>query len=135
MHEDFDMSTMADAWKGVDSCLGRLRETWNMGEEQAGRIATPTAAITPLNALFSESDYPSDAIQANQSGGVKLLLLIDEAGTVQDCTLIETSGIALLDSRSCAVIVKGAKFKPATDVQGRPMKSSIITVIKWMIAN
>lgn len=132
-HEDFDLGPMAEAWASLDSCVQRLRDTWNV-ENIAGRIATPPEPIMPLNSLFSSNDYPRDAIQQNQSGTVVVQLLIDESGAVKDCTLAQTSGITLLDSRSCGIIVKGAKFKPATDIQGRPVKSSTTQHISWLLS-
>ena len=133
MSEDFALGSMDNVWSTVDSCLEHLRATWNVGTAHADRIATRATAIVPLASLFSEDDYPLSAIFLKQAGTVKVQLLIDEAGAVKDCTLVQTSGIAMLDLRSCAVIIKGAKFKPAVDPEGHPVKSSRTQQITWKL--
>ena len=130
-HEDFDFSAMSDAWANLDSCKMRLRDAWNV-ENPVGRIATPAKAIVPLRSLFSPNDYPLEQLEKNESGAVVVQLLIDEAGAVKDCTIAQPSGIAIFDLRSCGIIMKGAKFKPATDDRGRPVKSSTTQEIHWL---
>lgn len=133
MHEDLDLGSMADVWPILDACVERLRATWNVGGEETGRVASHATPIVSLRSLFSTEDYPLTAILQKQSGTVKVQLLIDEAGAVKDCTVVQTSGIALLDLRSCAIIMKGAKFKPAVDAKGQTIKSSMTQDLIWLL--
>ena len=132
INDSFDMGQTVSLWKDMGDCISRLRETWNIGEARAQRIAEP--ARGNLRPLFSGDDYPIRAILADESGSTRIGLLIDEKGLVRDCTLIEASGIARLDSRSCAIISERAKFAPARDGAGKPVKSSWTQTITWRLA-
>ena len=67
------------------------------------------------------------------SGTTSVLLLIDEKGAVKDCTLAESSGMAVIDFRTCALISYKGRFRPATDAEGKPIKSSWVKRINWRL--
>ncbi|MEO7364861.1 MAG: energy transducer TonB [Sphingomicrobium sp.] len=73
------------------------------------------------------------AVLDDQSGTTDVILLIDESGAVKDCTLTSTSGVAVLDSRTCGMILSGGKFAPATLGDGQPAKSVYEQRITWRI--
>ncbi len=118
-------------WTQLDACLERLRDVWNIGEGHEGRIATGPRG--DLQGSFSSSDYPLEALRKEYGGTTAFVLLIDETGAVKDCTLTESSGMAVLDARSCGVITARAKFAPAIDVDGKPTKSSWFQRISWRL--
>jgi hypothetical protein len=132
INRSFSLGAMAEAWKQLDSCLERLRKDWNLGEVEYARLATGPEPLVPLSALLGDEDYPISAARANQGGSTGIILLIDEKGAVKDCTLTETSGFSTLDSRSCSLLLDRARFKPATDLRGRPVKGAIRTRISWV---
>jgi outer membrane biosynthesis protein TonB len=47
--------------------------------------------------------------------------------------LLKSSGNKFLDAASCSKLVKRARFEPALDIQGRPMRSISITAINWFL--
>lgn len=130
--ETFDMGQMASLWKNLDDCVSSLRRHWNIGENAESIMSEPPRGN--MQALFSPEDYPVRAILADESGATRIGLLIDKNGRVRDCTLLETSGIAMLDSRSCGIITQRAKFVPATDDKGKPMRSPWVQTIRWSLA-
>ena len=60
-----------------------------------------------------------------------MTLLVDETGALKDCTVDETSGIASLDAMGCLVFMERAKFTPARDAAGKPVRSVVSTSITW----
>jgi TonB family protein len=131
LHRSFSLGPIASAWGQVDSCLARLRQTWNISED-GSRIKEPARMIN-TEGVFNESDYPTVALGRGQSGTTKIMLLIDEEGMVKDCTLTEASGAAVLDSNTCGVILRRAKFQPAIGLDGKPAKSGFTQHITWRI--
>ena len=128
----FALEPIANAWTQLDACLLRLRQTWNL-DEQNSIVATWPEPVVGLQHLFSERDYPSAAMVGNQTGRSHIILLVDERGTVRDCTLAETSGAAVLDAATCGIILTRARFKPAIDVQGKAVKAAYETRIRWRL--
>jgi TonB family protein len=72
---------------------------------------TPPQALTDHQ--VSPSDYPWDAVRANEQGIVVVLYLVTEAGDVSECGVLASSGSPRLDEGGCAV-ARRWKFKPAT---------------------
>jgi protein TonB len=131
LHRSFKLGPMAGAWGQVDACLARLRQTWNISED--GSRVREAARMINTEGLFHDSDYPTIAVGRGQSGTTKVMLLIDENGVVKDCTLTEASGVAVLDSNTCGVILKRARFQPAIGLDGKPAKSAFTQTITWRL--
>jgi hypothetical protein len=127
--ESFQLEPSIAVWRDLQDCVARLRDTWNVGEERESRFATNSKG--DLQSLFSPEDYPLAASKELQQGTTGFLILIDEHGVPKDCTVIVSSGAAILDSRSCGVILARAKFSPAIGHDGVPMKSAFTKRVTW----
>jgi protein TonB len=84
-----------------------------------------------LRRFFSSDDYPWMALIKDQEGQVQFSILIDEKGRVADCSVIEPSGVAVLDAQSCAILTERASFTPAIGTDGKPARDSYISRIVW----
>lgn len=115
------LSSMAALLDGLETCTADLRRFWNDGGLKDGRIAVP--AKGQVRSIFNDGDFPQEAIGHLQEGKAQFLLLIDEKGKVADCHIEETSGVPALDAMGCEVIIERAKFKPALDPAGKPIRS------------
>ena len=133
--DGFALAPGTKIWAEMDACVERLQSTWNIGKHSAATIVQAPRALESLQNLFSPEDYPSDAYAARWSGTTHFLLLIDERGAVRDCTLIATSGMAVIDSRSCGIVTRKGKFAPAISTDGKPVKGSWSQRITWRLAN
>lgn len=120
---------------GLDNCLVQLRKRWNIGDEYSSRLATEAApAAGSLRGVLTPDDYPRTAVYREQQGTVTITLLIDVDGRVPDCGVDETSGVPFLDMTSCYFITRRARFKPALDRDGQPVRSSFKQSVSWRIA-
>ncbi len=131
LNERFALAQMAPLMTAIDRCVASLQNEWNIGAANAAKFAARASAN--LAQHFSNEDYPSVAIQNGQSGVVGYTLLIDEGGKVADCMLVETSGAAVLDAQTCAILIERAKFKPAVGTDGKPAKDSVVGRVRWMV--
>ena len=77
--------------------------------------------------LFSQADYPGWASDRRKEGKVRALLTINIAGRISDCTIIESSGFAAFDKRTCEIFRNRARFSPALDVNRKPMPSKLMS--------
>lgn len=134
-HQDFTFSLeqMPDLLKTLAACTTDLQHYWNMIDPEQKKIAAP--AIGDVRQIFSPTDYPQEAMSRRQEGRVQFLLLIDEQGKVAKCTVLHPSGIPALDGMGCQVISQRARFKPALDHDGKPIRSTVTTPpVVWKIA-
>jgi TonB family protein len=121
----FELMSMPALLSSLQSCTADLKNYWNMDGENDGRIATP--ARGDMRALFSAGDYPAEALRRGQEGSIRLLLLVDEKGSVAGCHILEPSSVPVLDAMGCQVLKRRGKFTPALDGAGKPTKSTVAT--------
>ena len=65
------------------------------------------------------SDYPAAQVRSGEQGRVYFSVLVNPAGAVESCSVIQTSGSAELDAATCALLLKRARYKPARDGTGK----------------
>jgi len=92
-----------------------------------------SVAPTPVRpaAWVKEQDFPSAAKAKGNHGAVRFVLAIDAGGSVYRCDIVKTSGFALLDQQTCALMLRKAKFDPAMDQSGTAAASEWSRMIAW----
>lgn len=81
----------------------------------------------------SDNDYPTRALQLNESGIAGFALTLDRTGTPTACEITRTSNSAELDQTTCDLMIKRARFEPATDASGHPIASTYRSSVRWQI--
>jgi len=97
------------------------------------RISQAAQAKGNLNALFSTDDYPQSAIRNEEQGTTAVSLTIGTDGRVSGCNVSSSSGSGALDSATCSVIKRRARFTPAKDQNGNPIQGTGSARIKWVL--
>lgn len=64
-------------------------------------------------------DYPRDLGNRGIGGSVSVRFTVEPNGRADNCRVTRSSGIARLDSLTCALIVARFRFRPSTDRLGR----------------
>jgi TonB family protein len=128
----FSLENMPALLSGLQECTADLKHYWNMDWKETGSIAVLSKG--DLRGVFNVGDYPSEALYRNQEGQAQFLLLIDEQGKVAGCHVSKPSGIPALDGMGCQAIRERARFTPARDKAGRPVRSALVTPpITWRL--
>ncbi len=65
------------------------------------------------------------------NGYVRFRLDVDETGNVAGCRVLYRTNPDEFADLSCKLISKRAKFAPALDAKGKPVKSYYISQIRW----
>ena len=76
-------------------------------------------------------DYPPQAVRGAWSGRASYELEIDVGGRVTQCSITQSSGHAVLDKKTCAVLKKRARFEPPKDGQGNALPSIYRSTLNW----
>jgi hypothetical protein len=128
----FALEDMQPLLAGLKQCTGDLKRYWNMDGETTGAITTP--AKGDIRSIFSSDDYPSEAADRSHEGRSRFLVLIAPTGDVAGCDGLVPSGDPALDGMGCQIIRQRAKFSPARDKSGKPVRSAVTTpAISWML--
>jgi protein TonB len=87
-----------------------------------------------LRTLFSGDDYPASAQAAGAEGTARATLTISPDGRVANCTITQSTGNSALDSATCNILRRRAKFTPARDSNGNPTSDTVETPpIRWQL--
>jgi protein TonB len=97
------------------------------------RISQQAAPKGSLTGLFSGEDYPPAAQRNGDQGTTAVRLTIGTDGRVSDCSVTASSGSSSLDSATCSIIRRRARFTPAKDQAGGPTTGSYSQRIKWVL--
>lgn len=130
--QKFQLGSMANLMKVIEECRTSLADYWNGTPTKQAQLKKGAGPARSILSLLSSDDYPSDAVRKQQSGATRVVALIDEKGQIADCSIIETSGIALLDVQTCLVMRRG-KFTPAIDADGKPARGIFEQRIRWQM--
>ena len=98
------------------------------------KVQSAQSAKGDLRTLFSADDYPASAQSSGAEGTVRASLTIGPDGRVVACNVTQSSGNGSLDSATCNILRRRAKFTPARDQNGQPVTDTITTPpIRWQL--
>lgn len=98
------------------------------------KVQSAQSARGDLRSLFSSDDYPASAQAAGAEGTVRASLTISPDGRVVGCNITQSSGNTSLDSATCNILRRRAKFTPARDSNGNPTTDTVSTPsIVWRL--
>lgn len=86
---------------------------------------------TLISGRIQTSDYPRDALAAEQSGTVYLRFVVGVNGRVSDCAVTRSSGVPSLDDATCRLITKRFRYRPARDRAGNRVPQVIDGDHEW----
>jgi len=87
-----------------------------------------------VRTLFTNDDYPASAQSSGAEGTAQAQLTIGSDGRVVSCNLIRSTGNGALDSATCNILRRRAKFTPAVDSNGQPTTDTYTTPpIVWRL--
>lgn len=95
----------------------------------ASAIVIGPKMLSDIGALMV---YPLEALRNEWQGRTAFSLFITATGAVGQCTITASSGFAVLDNETCALMQR-ASFSPALDGSGNPIGGTFTSAIRWQI--
>lgn len=80
----------------------------------------------------TNDDYPTRAMREERQGTTGFRLTVGTDGRPTDCTVTSSSGSPDLDSTACSLLMRRAKFNPATQ-NGQPVTGTWSSRFRWVI--
>ena len=97
----------------------------------AAQLSAPIP--TNFNQWFTPADVPIEELTLERPTVVPFRVTVAPSGQVQACEVEIGSGIADVDDLTCELVRKRAKFRPATDANGRPAYGVYRSFARWLI--
>lgn len=99
----------------------------------APTVVRPPQPRRPAQDYVTPDDYTAAALAGRHEGWVAFILDVGPNGRVHGCRITRSSGVSILDSVTCAIMVRRARFTPAIDSNGQPAAGSIAQEIEWRL--
>ena len=112
-----------EAFGVLDQCARDMIGDWGLDVEQH-RTMTRLPQWTNKDAVVRRivASYPRDALQRGEQGIMRMRVVVSTEGAVEDCAIIKATSTDRLDSPACRAMLN-ARFEPALDAAGQPMRS------------
>lgn len=101
----------------------------------APRLATPAQPRGDQGAWVTQDDYPPRALREERTGTSAVAWDISTEGRVENCRVTSSSGSPDLDDAACKNITRRARYKPALDNAGNPIRSQASRRVVWRMPN
>lgn len=86
----------------------------------------------PANWITND-DYPPSAIRAGAQGTTGISWDINAEGRVENCVVTSSSGNSDLDRAACASLTRRARYTPAVDQAGNPIRTKSSRRVRWVL--
>lgn len=122
------LGTMANEYARLDSCVEQLEAKWRTPVSSGAALAKEPELLHPGEANW-RMKYPNVLLLNLISGIAEVRMTIDEHGRARDCVVQASTWAPQFGADSCAALKSNARFDPAKDSQGNPIKALFRTSI------
>ncbi len=130
----FDTGPLGEAFEVLNTCTQDMVRDWGLDVDQH---LTATRAPQWLNqqsvVTRLQRSYPSGALNRGQQAIIRLRVIVDEAGKVEQCKT-DAATDNPLESPACREMER-AEFAPALDANGQPFRSYYASSIIYQIGS
>lgn len=128
-----ETSSLAAPFDAMRTCTDSLLTAWGYDPAVQATLSRPATPIgSPANWVRT-GDYPKDALRAGQNGIVEFRLDLDETGKVAGCHILRRFNQDPFSDLTCHLLVQRARFKPALDTAGKPVKTYYINSVRFIL--
>lgn len=85
------------------------------------------------NGEFILKHYPRRALDAGEQGLVRFRIALDEKGEMTSCDVTRSSGYSRLDTETCELIQRYARFTPVVNSEGRTVAATRDGYVNWQL--
>ncbi len=124
---------LGEAFAVLNQCTAGLLAEWGLDFEQQRRASRlPEWANMEAVVRRIQDIYPRTALNRGEQGLMRMRVIVSPEGAVEECTIIKATDTENLESPACKAM-QNARFIPALDAAGQPMRSYYVTRITYQI--
>lgn len=115
------------------SCLDNLITHWGL---EPDRLKNQSKRVSPIGSpgrWLTYSDYPATMLSQGMPGIVNFRLIVDEKGVPASCHVQQSTNPEGFDKTVCNALMRRARFDPAVDANGNPMRSYYLNRVRFFV--
>ena len=124
---------MATPLSGMRDCVDNMIRSWGVDPQVQQYLSVHTQPASNPGTWLSSSDYPTEMLRQGQNAIVRFRLIVGEDGKVISCAVQSAAGPTDFRDWTCGLIKRRAKFRPALDAAGKPVKTYWLSSVRWGI--
>ncbi|MEO7865366.1 MAG: TonB family protein [Sphingomicrobium sp.] len=119
----FETGPMDKPLDALRLCSWDTVKTWGLSIEEQKGLTREAFPIVPSRTWFSSDDYPGKMLRDGFEGNVNFRVIVNSSGAPISCHVQSSTRPQEFDDVVCRQVMKQAKFHPALDASGKPIKS------------
>lgn len=128
-----EFGSLAKPMAQMRDCTANLVKSWGYDPQVRDTLRSQPIPLTAIADWLRPSDYPDKALRGGHNGTVQYRLDVDPAGNVAGCYVLSRTSPDDFADTTCRMVSRRAKFMPAVDHDGNPVRSFFVHRVNWMI--
>lgn len=128
-----ETGSFAKPMAAMRACVDDLVKSWGYDPVELAALAAPAQPAQNPSRWLTNEDFPSRSALAGHNGVVQFRLDIDSTGKVTGCNILHRTNPDDFADLTCKLITKRAKFSPARDKSGQPVRSYYVNRARFII--
>jgi len=124
---------LGKALAAMDNCTEGLVKSWGLDPAQQASLSRWPKPLTDPQTWLPRGSYPTDLASEGEQSLVDVRLMIDAAGAVSQCQVVNGFNEPRFAKVTCDKISQRAKFEPALDAAGNPVASYSVRRVMWVV--
>lgn len=129
-----NVGSMGAAFEAMRKCTDELVTHWGLDVEVHRTLTSRAIPRTSPGKWVTNDDYPSEALRKGAQGVVPFRLIVGADGVPTDCLVQRPTEPANFNEIACKLLMKRARFEPALDSTGKPVKSYYSSTFSFIIS-
>jgi len=126
--------SMGQPLAAMRTCLQSLVRDWGFDPAQQATLSKRAAPLnTPAEWVRTMKAMPR-AVLDGQSAVIRFRLMVDPQGKPTQCFIQNATLSAEIAKTTCDILLKGARFSPALDSEGKAIASFYTNSMRWLSA-
>lgn len=130
-----ETGSMAKPMEAMRACLADLMQSWGYDPAVQASLSRPLSPLSNPSMWFRTNDFPINAAMQGHNGLVQARMDVDADGKMAGCHVLRRTNPDEFADITCEVLSKRARFSPALDASGKPVKSFYMFKLHWITSN
>ena len=128
-----ETGSMGNVFAAMRKCTDELLDHWGVDVAKHAHLLRPVVPVGNPAQWMKSSDYPMEMLSKGQRAIVQFRLNVDETGVATACHIQLSTRPKAFDDAVCKGILRRAHFRPALDVDGKPISSYWLNSVNFHI--